>query len=141
MNDAPKNIKTPGMQSDKKKRMQTIIEETQKLAEKQGLTEDRNPISLQRTLGPREKVDEAVEKVLKLDKQHQERRAHRNIFKKSGNTLQKFSASFSKFLEAFAGIETIVRGVDPRIGSLVVGALSVVLMVSLLYYNTAWTHT
>ena len=109
-------------------RKKKILEQLAQISKQQNIPQ-KDIKSLQKL------VEDAVKDVEWLGKGLDEQRATRNFFSKSGNALQKFASSFSKFLKAYSGISELSKGVDSQYGGMVVGALS------LLFQVRIFTHS
>ncbi len=104
-------------------RKKEILEKLAQISKQQNIPQEKDIKSLQKL------VEDAVKDVERLGKGLDKQRATRNIFTKSGNALQKFASSFSKFLKAYSGISELSKGVDSQYGGMVVGALSLLFQV------------
>ena len=109
-------------------RKKKILEQLAQISKQQNIPQ-KDIKSLQKL------VENAVKNVERLGKRLDEQRATRNIFSKSGNALQKFASSFSRFLKAYSGISELSKSVDSQYGGMVVGALS------LLFQVRKFTHS
>ena len=104
-------------------RKKKILEQLAQISKQQNIPQEKDTKSLQKL------VEDAVKDVERLGKGLDEQRATRNVFSKSGNALQKFTSSFSKFLKAYSGMSELSKGVDSQYGGMAVGALSLLFQV------------
>ncbi|KAL8741197.1 MAG: hypothetical protein Q9184_008414, partial [Pyrenodesmia sp. 2 TL-2023] len=70
-------------------------------------------------------VAEKDKRKTKLD----ERRKNRPPLAKFGNTLQRFTHTWSQFMKVYAGLNEVAKGVDSQYGALATGALAVLLQI------------
>ncbi|KAL8878093.1 MAG: hypothetical protein Q9198_004028 [Flavoplaca austrocitrina] len=74
-------------------------------------------------------VDELVAEAQMWKTKLDERRRNRQSLTKSGNTLQRFTNTWSQFLKVYAGVCEIAKGIDNQYGAIASGAFMVLLQV------------
>ena len=107
----------------RKRREEAIIRALTQISNQQKITQEKDFKSLQRL------VSDAVQDVKRYGEELDERRATRNLFKKSGNGLQKLTSSLAMFLKAYPGLSDLSKGADNHYGGMVIGALSLLFQV------------
>ena len=107
----------------RKAREAAIAAKLSRISKQQKITQDSKALQLLANYA----VVEVQEQKLKLDR----RRGNRLPLVKTGPTLQKFMSTLSQFMKAYSGLNEIAKGVDKQYGTLVTGALSVLLQVGI----------
>ena len=109
--------------SPRRRREIAVREQLEKISRAQGILQSNN-IQSSQTL-----VEGAADGVQQLERELDERRAVRSVFKKGEHALQVLTSSLSEFIKVYPGISDICKGADDRYGALVIGSLSVLLQV------------
>ncbi|KAL8908078.1 MAG: hypothetical protein Q9171_005596 [Xanthocarpia ochracea] len=74
-------------------------------------------------------MNDAVAEYQKQKTKLDEQRGNRQPLAKLGNTLQRFTYTWSQFMKVYAGLNEVAKGVDNQYGALASGTLGVLLQV------------
>jgi hypothetical protein len=106
---------------------QEMWEETQRKCS------NRKMLSQLSRIDSRESLEKMIESIKQGHAKHQDARKG-STTKARGAHVQKICAGLSRFLESYAGVFEVVRGLDSRAGAIGYGVLSVLLTASISTY-------
>jgi len=113
---------------------QEMWEETQRKCS------NRKMFSQLSRIDSRESLERMIESIKKGQARHQDARKG-STTKATGAHLQKICAGLSRFLESYAGVFEVVKGLDSRAGAIGYGVLSVLLTVSMSTFPDTFCFT